>query len=344
MRAQTAPPGPEILGPYEFDQLIGRQGPSGPRLRCPMDIAVDDAGQAIYVISRIEPRVARWSFDGDFIDDFGAPGSIEFGAPRGAVDGELLWPSSVAVARDSVYVTEEAPHRLQKFTLDGTFLVRWGGDTPIGSWLHGQFNRPSGVAVDAVDQVYVADTYNHRIQKFRPTGAFVQQWGRHGSGPGELNYPWGIEVSSALGRAYVSDWKNDRIQVFGLDGAFLTTFGRPGIEPGELRRPAGIAVDRDGNIAVADWGNNRVQVFNSDGDVLAVLTGHGDQFSKVARASLRTRADLAREREAAGGMHPLEPYFREPTGLAFDARGSLYVADTLRHRVQVYRRAAMHRT
>src|SRR5262249_31951977 len=69
MRAQTAPPGEEVLGPFQFYQLIGRQGPSGPRLRCPMDIAVDDAVQTIYVISRIEPRVARWSFDGDFVDD-----------------------------------------------------------------------------------------------------------------------------------------------------------------------------------------------------------------------------------------------------------------------------------
>jgi DNA-binding beta-propeller fold protein YncE len=329
MRAQTAPPGPESLGPYEFDQLIGRQGPSGPRLRCPMDIAVDDVGRSIYVISRIEPRVARWSFDGDFLDDFGNPGT----------EGELLWPSGVAVAADSVYVTEEAPHRLHKFTLDGKFVARWGGDLPDGSWLHGQFNRPSGVAVDAEDQVYVVDTYNHRIQKFRSTGAFVQQWGVIGSGPGELRYPWGIDVNSTLGRAYVSDWKNDRIQVFGLDGAFLKSFGRSGTEPGELQRPAGIAVDRDGNVAVADWGNNRVQVFTSEGDVRAVLTGHGDQFSKVARASLVTRFDLAREREAAGGIHPLEQYFREPTGLAFDANGTLYVADTLRHRVQVYRRA-----
>jgi DNA-binding beta-propeller fold protein YncE len=338
MRAQSPPPGPEVLGPFEFDQLIGRQGPSGPRLRCPMDIAVDDASQSIYVISRIEPRVARWSFAGDFVADFGSPGSVDAGGVRGAVDGELLWPSSVAISGDSVYVTEEAPHRLQKFTLDGKFVARWGGDAPGGSWLHGQFNRPSGVAVDAEDQVYVVDTYNHRIQKFRPTGAFLQQWGHAGSGPDELSYPWGIDVSSVLGRAYVSDWKNDRIQVFGLDGTFVKTIGRAGDRPGELRRPAGIALDAQGNVAVADWGNNRVQVFTSDGELLAVLTGHGDQFSKAARASLVTRHDIAREREAAGGMHPFEQYFREPSGLAFDARGSLYVADTLRHRVQVYRR------
>jgi DNA-binding beta-propeller fold protein YncE len=339
MRAQTPPPGAEILGPYQFDQLIGRQGPSGPRLRCPMDIAVDDASQAIYVISRHEPRVGRWSFDGDFVADFGGPGSVEFGGASGKVDGELLWPSSVAVASDGVYVTEEAPHRLQKFTPDGKFMARWGGEAPNGSWLHGQFNRPSGVAVDAEDQVYVVDTYNHRIQKFRSTGAFVQQWGRHGTAEGELSYPWGIDVSSALGHAYVSDWKNDRVQVFALDGTFLKTIGRAGTAPGELRRPAGIALDPDGNVAVADWGNNRVQVFTSEGELVAVLTGHGDQFSKVARASLVTRYDLAREREAAGGLHPLEQYFREPTGLAFNAQGSLYVADTLRHRVQVYRRA-----
>jgi len=56
MRAQSPPPGTEILGPYEFDQLIGRQGPSGPRLRCPMDIAVDASG--VYWTNRTGGTIA----------------------------------------------------------------------------------------------------------------------------------------------------------------------------------------------------------------------------------------------------------------------------------------------
>ena len=85
----------------------------------------------------------------------------------------LVPTRSGCVELDGSDITEEAPHRLQKFSADGKFVAKWGGDDPNGSWLHGQFNRPSGVAVDAEDQVYVVDTSNHRIQKFRSTGAFV---------------------------------------------------------------------------------------------------------------------------------------------------------------------------
>jgi sugar lactone lactonase YvrE len=321
---QKAPPGEEILGPYAFHHVIGRQGQNGPRLRCPMDIVVDDARGVLYAISRHDPRVGEWTLEGDFVADFGG----------------LVWPSCIALASDGLYVTDEAPHRLQKFSLSGERLAKWDSSDGRPGWRKGEFNRPSGIAVDAEQHLYVVDTLNHRVQKFRLDGTPVGGWGHQGAGPGELDQPWGIDVDNSRGRAYVADWRNDRVQVFSLDGEFLATIGCSGDQPGELRRPSGIAVDHTGLIAVADWGNDRVQIFTPPGEVVAVLTGQGDAYSKSARAFMDTQPGMLKDLQAAGGPHPLEKFFREPAGLAFDSAGTLYVADTGRHRLQVYTRAA----
>jgi DNA-binding beta-propeller fold protein YncE len=339
-------------GPYAFSHVIGRAAGTGAGLLYPTDLAVDRATGTLYATCRQQPRVSTWTLDGEYLNQFGHPGSVDPNGQIGTVNGELFWPASIALdGQGTVYVAEEAHHRLQKFTTTGQFLAKWesgtgqqraAGRPPRGGQRHGQFNRPAGVAVDAEQRVYVADTLNHRVQKFTPTGAFVTQWGSPGAGEGQFDHPWGIDVDSQRGRVYVSDWRNDRVQQFDLDGHFLSAFGHSGTGPGEFSRPAGVAVDPDGNIAVADWGNDRIQVLAPDGTPLALLTGHGDQISKVAQVFLDARDDLVKLRAEYGAPHALERYFYAPTGVAFDGAGTLYAADTLRHRVQVYRRAAIN--
>ena len=344
MRAQQAPAA-EAPGPYEFGYVIGRPAATGAGFLFPLDLAVDESEGRLYVVCRQQARVSRWTLEGDYLDQFGHPGSVVPEGRPGMVSGELLWPAGIALdSQGSLYVTEEGPHRLQKLTTGGQFVARWGGGSavpdrlPVGGSRQGQFNRPSGVAVGPDGHVYVADTANHRVQRFTPEGLAVARWGQQGAGEGELDRPWGIAVDGPRGRVLVSDWRNDRLQAFDLEGRFLAVIGRPGTGPGELRRPAGIAVDGEGNIAVADWGNDRVQVLAPDGTSLAVLTGHGDQLSSVARVFMEARDDLVKQRDEAGGGHVLEPYFWAPGGVTFDGAGTLYAADTLRHRVQVYRR------
>ena len=77
-------------------------------------------------------------------------------------------------AAGNVYVVER--DRAQKFTSTGTYLTQWGSP---GSG-NGQFNQPYGVATDAVGDIYVSDTYNHRIQKFGgvSTPTKSSSWGR----------------------------------------------------------------------------------------------------------------------------------------------------------------------
>ena len=67
-----------------------------------------------------------------------------------------------------------------------TFEEKWGS---LGEG-NGQFNRPYDVAVDNLGNVYVADTYNDRIQKFTSDGTFLASWGTYGTGNGQFNYTW----------------------------------------------------------------------------------------------------------------------------------------------------------
>jgi DNA-binding beta-propeller fold protein YncE len=92
---------------------------------------------------------------------------------------------------------------------EGVFGSQWGTE---GSG-EGEFNTPGGIAIASDGSVYVADTNNHRIQKFTSEGVFVSKWGTEGSGDGELQAPNDVAVASD-GSVYVADSKNNRIQKF----------------------------------------------------------------------------------------------------------------------------------
>jgi streptogramin lyase len=99
------------------------------------------------------------------------------------------------------------------------FVRQWGAQAPAG-----QFNAPSGVAVDAGGNVYVADSTNQRIQKFDPTGNFILQWGTLGKRNGQFWFPGGVAVDPS-GNVWVVDTRNNRIQEFAGSGSFIRTWG-----------------------------------------------------------------------------------------------------------------------
>jgi len=136
------------------------------------------------------------------------------------------------------------------------FLTAWGS---YGSG-DGQFFYPFGVAVDSAGNVYVADSYNYRIQKFDAGGTYLAKWGSYGAGEGQFSGPWDVAVDSA-GNVYVADTGNDRIQKFDAGGTFLAQWGSYGEGEGQFSYPSGLAVDGAGNVYVADSWNHRIQKF-----------------------------------------------------------------------------------
>jgi len=217
-----------------------------------------------------------------------------------------IWESSAVPIADQVEVTTEYAEAHRELTA----IKTWGEP----GTLEGQLNFPKGIAVDSQGNVYVADSQNHRIQKFDSEGTFITAWGSSGEAPGQFSEPWGIAVD-ADDNVYVADTWNHRLQKFTADGEFITYWGVFQDTGGELLNPQGmfygprdIAIDAEGNLYVTDTGNKRVQKFDSEGNPLGQWGG--------------------------GGAEPGQ--FLEPVGIAVDAQGNIYVADTWNQRVQVF--------
>jgi uncharacterized protein (TIGR03663 family) len=186
---------------------------------------------------------------------------------EGVGEGEFFRPRDIAVAPDgSVYVADTANHRIQHLSPEGEVLNVWGsyanrleGEAPGGT-----FNEPWGIAVAPDGNVYIADTWNHRIQWFTPEGEFLGMFGQEGYGdvPNAFWGPRDVAVD-AEGRVYVSDTGNKYIKVFDREGSFIGQFGGAGYLTGFLDEPVGLAVSEQGVVYVVDTWNQRIQGFLS---------------------------------------------------------------------------------
>ena len=127
------------------------------------------------------------------------------------------------------------------------------------------FNGPFGVAVGQNENVYVADTYHHRIQILSPNGEVLGLFGGFGRGDhGQFRLPFDL-AAAQNGELYVADTYNNRIQVFDEDGNYLREWGARGTSSGYFKRPMGIGLDSQNRVYVADTDNHRIQVFTTNG-------------------------------------------------------------------------------
>ncbi|MBM3935141.1 MAG: 6-bladed beta-propeller [SAR202 cluster bacterium] len=238
--------------------------------------------------------------------------------------------------QERIFITDNGADQVNIFSVDDhypQYLGRWG-QSGAGK---GQINRPSGIALDAEDNVWVVDSENHRVQKFTADGKHLTSFGEHGTGDGQFVSPWGIHIDE-LGQIYIADWRNDRIQVFDQDGRFLWKFGSPGEGNGEFRRPAGVAVDSDGDIFVCDWGNNRVQLFTPEGRYVQQFRGDATLSKQTLERAFQRSAKQKRMRGDATVEQ--EKYFTRPRSVRVDQRGHMYVPDFEHYRIQIYKKEA----
>ena len=197
---------------------------------------------------------------------------------EGVSPGEFYQPRDIAIGPNGdVYVADTGNHRIEHFSAQGELLGTWGGFASVadGNAPGGTFNEPWGVAVAPNGDVYVADTWNHRVQWFSSEGTFKGMFGSEGLGQDPLVF-WGprdVAVDSQ-GRVYVADTGNKWIKVFSAEGEAVAQFGGAGYLPGMLDEPVGLGVDAFDRIYVADTWNRRVQVFQeiNPGQFESVLT------------------------------------------------------------------------
>ena len=325
----------KYLDTVGFGADIGGRG-----FHLPVDISVRADGR-VYVINRspmhrLGIRVGICDLLHGWYGEFGSDGKA---------DGQFTGPAAITHdSNDRIYVADEELNRITVFNADGEFESKWGelGTEP------GQINGPSALKVTSDGNLLLVDHLNNRIQKMTLDGQYLSHWGSKGIAKGQFNLPWGIDTDNDE-NVYVADWRNDRIQRFSEDGKFIDMYGSSGSDDGLFNRPSDVAVDQDGFIYVADWGNQRVQVFDHHWNFHASLRGQAT-VSPWAQEYLEANAD---ELDARSRFDPyievdtddeheisarVEAYFWDPIAVEIDPEGRLVVADSLRHRLQIYQR------
>jgi DNA-binding beta-propeller fold protein YncE len=229
----------------------------------------------------------------------------------------------------------------------------------------GQFNNPNGVAIDAVGNIYVVDSLNHRVQKFTSTGSYISQFGSGQSNQnGQFNTPIGIAID-AFGNIYVVDQNNHRVQKFSSTGTYLSQLGTEGSDNGQFNYPTAIAIDATGNIYVVDLLNYRVQKFNSLGNFVSKFGSQGNsigQFGSLHGIAIDASGNiwvsdtgnnriqkfssegtyLSQIGTGTGSPGSADGQFNNPRGIAIDAAGKIVVSDRLNNRIQLFTNAGVH--
>ena len=252
----------------------------------------------------------------------------------------LILPSAIVFdAAGNLYFAETANHIIRKVdttghitTIAGTGVQGFSGDT--GPATSATLDSPQGLALDLANNLYIADTHNHRIRKLNLTTGILTTIA--GTTPGffgdtglatsaQLNLPTALALDSA-NNLYLADAGNHRIRKISAATGIITTIAGTGMQgfsgdntlatAANLDSPSGLALDSANNLYLADTHNHRIRKITAATGILTTIAGDGTQgFAGDTTAA--TTANLAL-----------------PHGLTIDSSGNIYLADTANHRIR----------
>jgi hypothetical protein len=254
-----------------------------------------------------------------------------------ATAANLRNPYRVAVdSAGNVYIADMDNHRIRKVaptgiisSVAGNGIFGYSGDGGLAT--EAQIFRPEGVAVDSGGNLYISDNGNNRIRKITAAGIISTVAGNGTSGysgdeglatEAQLDSPGSVEVDSA-GNLYVADTQNHRIRKVTPAGIISTVAGNGSAlynGDGMLATTAAlfasdVAVDSAGNLYIADDGNHRIRKVTPAG-IISTAAGNGTS-GYSGDGGLATAAQLY-----------------NPSGVAADSAGNLFIAEYLNHRVR----------
>jgi len=327
-----------------YGRFSGDGGPAtSASLAWPSGVAVDSAGN-LYIADARNNRVRKVSPGGIITTVTGDGRYRYFGDGGPATSASVAWPSGIAVdSADNLYIADSSNHRTRKVSAAGT-ITTVAGDGFKDASIHGRYSgdggpatsasldSPSGVAMDWAGSLYIADTQNHRIRKVSPGGAIATFAGNGAykfAGDGQaatlasLSSPKGVAVDLA-GNLYTADYWNNRIRKISAGGIITTAAGNgtPGFSgdggpatSASLDWPKDVAVDLAGNLYTADYSNNRIRKI-SPGGIITTVAGGGSVLN-LGDGGPATSASLS-----------------DPSGVAVDSAGNLYIADVYHNRIR----------
>ena len=266
---------------------------------------------------------------------------------QGDSDGEFEEPTGIAIdSLNDVYVSDmdfenccnPLHHTVQKFSHNGTFITKWGGN--------GAFVNPMGIAIDSFGNVYVADQVHQRIAKFTSNGIFITDWAS------QIN-PTDIAIDSS-DNVYVTEMFDSRIAKFASDGTLITKWNT-----GPISR--GIAVDSSDNIWVTSANNGDtnylVQKFTSggilldqwtsagtDGVNIPTFNGYGIAFDSSGKLFIADTFNNRIQKYETNGtlitqfgiLGTGDGELNWPHDLAINSQDNIFISDTFNHRIQVF--------
>ena len=312
------------------NEFYGYYGDGGPAtnasLTTPTSVAADAFGNLFIAdgnrIRKVNPSGFIATVAGGVIGD-GTAGT----------NASLTSPSGVAVdASGNLFIADTGNSRIRKVGINGVITTVAGngykGYTGSGvAAINASFNSPSGVAVDATGNLFIADTYNNRIRKVGTNGIITTVAGNGPSGHvgtysgddsaatnASLNFPQGVAVDD-FGNLFIADGRNRRIRKVGTNGVITTVGGGGTNAPGDggaatnaSLYPSGVAVDRLGNLFISDSGNQCIRKVDVNG-IITTVAGNG---------SIGDSGD--------GGAATSASLFR-PEGVAVDFIGNFFFAE-----------------
>ncbi len=316
-------------------------GDGGPailaQLANPQAVTVDGLGR-VFVADTDNNRIRRIDIDGT-ISTVTGDGTANFaGDGLDATLAEVNAPYGLAIdPLGRVVIADTFDQRIRRIELDGTIDTIAGDGTPNyfgdgGPATQAELQFPVGLAFDAAGRLFVADVVNERIRRIDLDGTISTA-----AGTGDIGYagdggaaaaamfdsPLGVAVD-AQGRLVVDDTRNERVRRVDTTGVIATVAGTGGFGLGgdggaatsaELANPFGVAVDTAGRGYIADTFHHRIRRVELDGTIVTIA---GDGISGYAGdGGPATQAELA-----------------SPDGVAIDAMGRVYIADTYNQRIR----------
>lgn len=236
-RFQKFAPDGTLLGTWGFRNSHPPYGMDYPR-----GVGVDPATRDVWIVNTRDHVIRVYTRFGDYVRTVGS--GLETDAA-----GSFRWPMDVEFYAGKAYVS--AYHSSYIKILDAAT------GTEIGSIRRSN----TGLAVDpASGNLFVSSWSRDTIEVYDPAGTRILIFGSPGTGPGQFQHVWDIDIVD--GTLYAADAQLKRIQAFSLDGTFLGSFGGAGFGAYQFKGPSGITHDASGRLYIADTMNDRVVIYD----------------------------------------------------------------------------------
>ncbi len=236
-----------------FLYSFGKKGSGRSEFSSPLGIDIDNEGR-LYIADSGNQRVQILDSKGSFITEIKLPPDND----------QLADPTDVAVddLNNKCYIVDNDNHQVLAYDLSKLKLIKTCGSYGAGT---DRFRYPFFAALGKVQNLYVVDVINTRVQVLNSEGSFIAEIGGWGVEKGKFFRPKGVAVDKS-NRVYVSDSYMGVIQVFESTGEFYAALGDPSTgKVKKFRTPMGLFIDHENRLYVVETLANKVSVFQFAG-------------------------------------------------------------------------------